>query len=57
MEKINIEIELNKEINDVIIPRDNGDHEILDLQDSKINNIESVLKYVRLNKRLKTLIL
>ena len=48
---INTEEELNKEINSVIIPKDIGDRTILDLKDTKIEHVESVIKYVRLMKR------
>ena len=52
---INIEEELNKEINSVIIPKDTGDRTILNLKDTKIEHVESVIKYVRLMKRFKSL--
>ena len=51
---IDIETRLNAQINDVIIPRDNSGI-ALDLSDTSLTHIESVVKYIRLMKRFKSL--
>ena len=56
---VEIDLILNQEINEVILPRVEGslvkNHPQLELNDTKIQNIESVLKYIRLTKAVKSL--
>ena len=51
---LDVEMRLNAQINDIIIPRDNN-RTVLNLSDTSLTHIESVIKYIRLMKRFKSL--